>query len=69
MLWHDGEHFHLLAKDMNGTTCGELDEIVPIQPESSIEKRPIGLAKGEFSVPESFYDELPEELVQSFYPY
>jgi hypothetical protein len=24
-LWHDGELFHLLAKDMNGTTCGELD--------------------------------------------
>jgi antitoxin (DNA-binding transcriptional repressor) of toxin-antitoxin stability system len=43
-------------------------EIVPIQPKSLIEKRPIGLAQGEFSVPESFYDELPEELVESFYP-
>jgi antitoxin (DNA-binding transcriptional repressor) of toxin-antitoxin stability system len=30
------------------------------------EKRPIGLAKGSFSVPASFFDELPEETVALF---
>jgi antitoxin (DNA-binding transcriptional repressor) of toxin-antitoxin stability system len=30
------------------------------------EKRPIGLAKGNFSVPASFFDELPEETSALF---
>ncbi len=42
-------------------------EIVPLENEPEAEKRPIGLAKGEFSVPDSFFDELPEEVIQSFY--
>jgi len=30
------------------------------------EKRPIGLARGTFSVPASFFDELPEETIALF---
>lgn len=43
-------------------------EIVPVKNEDTEKKRPIGLAKGEFTVPESFFDELPEETMNSFYP-
>jgi hypothetical protein len=30
------------------------------------EKRPIGLAKGTFTVPASFFDELPDETISLF---
>jgi prevent-host-death family protein len=30
--------------------------------------RPVGGAKGQFSVPAAFFDPLPEEFVESFYP-
>lgn len=29
-------------------------------------KRPIGLAKGQFSVPPSFFEPLPDELLETF---
>jgi len=31
-----------------------------------MKKRPIGLAKGTFTVPASFFDELPEETISLF---
>jgi hypothetical protein len=40
-------------------------EIRPIATKSH-EKRPIGLAKGTFSVPASFFDELPDEIIALF---
>ncbi len=40
-------------------------EIRPI-PSRAAEKRPIGLAKGTFMVPESFFEELPEETIALF---
>ena len=41
-------------------------EIRPIrQPRSK--KRPIGLAKGAFTIPGTFFEPLPEEEVESFY--
>lgn len=40
-------------------------EIRPIS-EPPSEKRPIGLAKGSFSIPDSFYSPLPDETVRSF---
>ena len=43
-------------------------EITPIKSDVSGDTRPIGLAKGEFSIPESFFDDLPEEVLSSFYP-
>ena len=30
------------------------------------EDRPVGLARGEFEVPDSFFDPLPEEILRSF---
>ncbi len=40
-------------------------EIRPIPPPRS-EKRPIGLAKGTFEVPASFFEPLPEDVLRSF---
>ena len=40
-------------------------EIRPL-PRASGRKRPIGRAKGQFEVPEVFFDPLPQELLDSF---
>jgi antitoxin (DNA-binding transcriptional repressor) of toxin-antitoxin stability system len=40
-------------------------EITPL-PELSARPRPIGLAKGRFTVPLSFFEPLPEELLRTF---
>lgn len=40
-------------------------EIRPIAPRAA-EKRPIGLAKGTFTVPASFFDELPDQTLAVF---
>lgn len=40
-------------------------EIRPIPPDIKTE-RPIGLGKGEFSVPEEFFEPLPSDIIDSF---
>jgi antitoxin (DNA-binding transcriptional repressor) of toxin-antitoxin stability system len=40
-------------------------EIRPL-PVPSSEPRPIGLGKGEFTVPSSFFEPLPEEVIKGF---
>ena len=40
-------------------------EIRPLPPRR-LKKRPIGLAKGKFSVPVSFFDELPVDVTAPF---
>lgn len=40
-------------------------EITPL-PEAPTRPRPIGLAKGRFTVPRSFFEPLPDELLHAF---
>lgn len=40
-------------------------EIRAVSPERK-ERRPIGLAKGEFTIPPEFSDPLPEDLLKAF---
>ncbi len=40
-------------------------EIRPLTP-ARTEERPIGLAKGELVVPSSFFDPLPEDILEGF---
>ncbi len=40
-------------------------QITPL-PQTPDRPRPIGLAKGRFTVPRSFFDPLPEELLRAF---
>ena len=42
-------------------------EIRPL-PRSRRSKRPVGLARGQFKVSSSFFEPLPEELLDSFTP-
>ena len=35
-------------------------------PKTPVHPRPIGLAKGQFSVPRSFFEPLPDELLHAF---
>lgn len=40
-------------------------EIHPL-PQASREPRPIGLGKGSFEIPPSFFDPLPEDILRAF---
>ena len=40
--------------------------VVQSQPKKPANKRPIGLLKGQFAVPNSFFENLPEELLDGF---
>jgi len=42
-------------------------EIVPITPLELRGSRPIGLAKGQFAVPELFFEPIPDDILQAFY--
>jgi len=35
-------------------------------PATPLEPRPIGLAKGQFEVPDSFFDPLPDDIIAAF---
>ena len=35
-------------------------------PQAAQEKRPIGLAKGQFRVPPSFFEPLPDDIIDAF---
>jgi len=35
-------------------------------PSQTVKKRPIGLAKGRFTIPSTFWEPLPEELLRAF---
>ena len=43
-----------------------LEEYVSQNPQPVLSTRPIGLAKGKFSLPDSFFEPLPEELLDAF---
>ena len=57
-----------VAKGESFILCKRNKPIAEIRPIVSkvTEKRPIGLAKGIFTVPASFFDELPEETIALF---
>jgi hypothetical protein len=49
--------------------CDYLEDYVSQQTKpslSSLSARPIGLAKGKLSIPDSFFEPLPEELLDAF---
>jgi len=65
-------HFsHYLDEVVKGESfilCKRNKPVAEIRPIANriAEKRPIGLAKESFTVPESFFDELPEETISLF---
>ena len=66
---HLSRYLSRLAKGETITLCKRnvpIAEFCPIPPEIK-SKRPIGLAKGSFKVPQKFHEPLPEEIITSFY--
>lgn len=66
---HLSRYLSRLAKGETITLCKRnvpVAEIRPIPPDRK-SKRPIGLAKGTFKVPQKFHEPLPEEIINSFY--
>jgi prevent-host-death family protein len=60
-----------LAEVEKGETvlvCRRNEPIAEIRPvkQPRVERRPIGLAAGIFEVPESFFEPLPEDLLDAF---
>jgi len=65
---HFSHYLDEVAKGESFILCKRNKPVAEIRPISSrsVEKRPIGLAKGTFTMPASFFDELPEETVALF---
>jgi prevent-host-death family protein len=65
---HLSHYLDEVAKGESFILCKRNKPVAEIRPiaTKSHEKRPIGLAKGIFSVPASFFDELPDETIALF---
>jgi len=65
---HLSHYLDEVAKGESFILCKRNKPVAEMRPIAckSIEKRPIGLAKGTFTVPTSFFDELPEETIALF---
>ena len=65
---HFSHYLDEVAKGESFILCKRNKPVAEIRPIMSkvVEKRPIGLAKGVFSVPASFFDDLPEETISLF---
>jgi prevent-host-death family protein len=67
---HLSRYLHKLEKGQKILLCRRNTPIAVITPVKAqgARKRVIGLAKGEFVVPDSFFEPLPAELLDSFAP-
>ena len=65
---HLSRYLSRIRKGETIILCKRNQPVAEIRPYPSrrSQKRPIGLAKGQFVVPEEFFQPLPEELVQAF---
>ncbi len=65
---HLSHYLDEVAKGESFILCKRNKPVAEIRPIMSrgVTKRPIGLAKGTFIVPTSFFDELPEETIAMF---
>ncbi len=65
---HFSRYLDEVAKGESFILCKRNKPVAEIRPIMSrvMTKRPIGLAKGTFEVPTSFFEELPEEITALF---
>jgi prevent-host-death family protein len=65
---HFSHYLDEVAKGESFILCKRNKPVAEIRPIMSkvAEKRPIGLAKGAFTMPASFFEELPEETIALF---
>ena len=65
---HLSRYLSMIRKGETILLCKRNQPIAEIRPLRSrrAQKRPVGLAKGQFAVPKEFFEPLPEELMQAF---
>ena len=65
---HLSRYLSMIRKGETIVLCKRNQPIAEIRPLQSRrgQKRPVGLAKGQFAIPKEFFEPLPEELVQAF---
>jgi prevent-host-death family protein len=65
---HFSHYLDEVAKGESFILCKRNKPVAEIRPilNKVATKRPIGLAKGTFTMPASFFDELPEETISLF---
>jgi len=66
---HLSRYLEKLKKGETILLCKRNEPIAEIRPlpAHSNRKRPIGLAKGQLTIPKDFFDPLPEEIIQAFH--
>jgi antitoxin (DNA-binding transcriptional repressor) of toxin-antitoxin stability system len=67
---HLSRYLARLARGESILLCKRNVPIAEIRPlrQPRKRKRPIGLAKGKFKVPRKFFEPLPKQVLDSFYP-
>ncbi len=60
------DHGHVLAKGAESLPVQGSGLLTFLAPKSLTQPRPIGLARGEFTVPDDFNAPLPEDVLQTF---
>jgi antitoxin (DNA-binding transcriptional repressor) of toxin-antitoxin stability system len=65
---HLSRYLSMIRKGETIVLCKRNQPIAEIRrlPSRRVQKRHVGLAKGQFAVPKEFFEPLPEELVQAF---
>ena len=66
---HLSRYLEKLKKGETIILCKRNEPIAEIRalPSQSTRKRPIGLAKGQLTIPKEFFDPLPEDVIQAFH--
>ncbi len=60
------DHGHVLPKGAETLPDQASGLLTILAPATTSEPRPIGLARGQFTVPEDFNTPLPEDILQTF---
>lgn len=65
---HLSRYLNKLKKGETIILCKHNEPVAEIRglPSHPSRKRPIGLAKGQFTIPESFFKPLPDDLLKAF---
>lgn len=65
---HLSRYLEKLKKGETILLCKHNEPVAEIRglPAPPSRKRPIGLAKGQFTIPDSFFEPLPDELLKAF---
>lgn len=64
---HFSHYIQLVEEGETFLICRRHEPVAKLVPAPQKEKRPIGLASGQVEIPDSFFDPLPDDVIESFY--